>query len=267
MKKVICCSLMLAVIFAASASAEVVGSLNISNAGEKYIADYKASLLAQLLDKDYKVEGSSVKFYDSLLLMQMALSKGEIEVITAPENVGEFMLRNNPRLKLRGFMISKNPTAVAFGFLEEKKDLRDKFSKAVEDMEREGVIGILARDFITGPSSINPPAVEIAKFDDAETINVAITGDQPPLDYIAEDGTPAGFNVAMLAEIGRRLHVNIRPVIVETSSRAIALKSGRADVVFWFQVFEGYDKQPDVPEGVIVSTPYYGWNKAMLIGR
>ena len=134
-------------------------------------------------------------------------------------------------------------------------------------MEREGVIGILARDFITGPSSINPPAVEIAKFDDAETINVAITGDQPPLDYIAEDGTPAGFNVAMLAEIGRRLHVNVRPVIVETSSRAIALKSGRADVVFWFQVFEGYDKQPDVPEGVIVSTPYYGWNKAMLIGR
>ena len=258
---------MLAVMFAASASAEVVGSLNISNANEKYVADYKASLLAQLLDKDYRVEGSIVKFYDSLMFMQMALNKGEIDVITAPECVGEFMLRTNPSFKLRGFMISKAPTAVAFGFLEEKKDLRDRFSKAVEDMEREGVIGILARDFITGPQAFNPPAVNIAIFDDAETIRVAITGDQPPLDYMAANGTPAGFNTAMLAEIGRRLHVNIMPVIVDTSSRAISLTSGRADVVFWFQVFEGYDKQPDVPEGVIVSTPYYGWNKAMLIGR
>ena len=267
MKKLLCCSLVLAVMFAASASAEVVGSLNISNAGEKYVADYRASILAQVLDRDYKVEGSSVKFYDNLTLMQMALSKGEIDVITTPECVGEYMLRTNSLLKLRGFMLNKNATALAFGFLEEKKELRDRFSKAVEDMEREGAIGLLARDFISGPQAINPPAVEIAKFDDAETINAAITGDQPPLDYIAEDGTPAGFNTAILAEIGRRLHVNINPVIVETASRAVSLTSGRADVVFWFQVFEGYDKQPDIPEGVIVSTPYYGWNKAMLIGR
>ena len=160
-----------------------------------------------------------------------------------------------------------NPLAFAFGFLEERKEMRDKFSQAVEAMEREGVIGILARDFISGPAAANPPAVSFEKFDDAETLNVALTGDQPPLDYVAPDGTPSGFNTAILAEIGKRLHVNINPLIVETGARAAALKSGRADVVFWVQIFTGYDKQPDVPEGIITSTPYFGWNKSIFIGK
>ncbi|MBQ7155766.1 MAG: hypothetical protein IJR85_09470 [Synergistaceae bacterium] len=62
--------------------------------------------------------------------------------------------------------------------------------------------------------------------------------------------------------------MNIKPVTIETGSRAAALKSGRADVVFWFQVFTGYGaKQDDIPEGVITSTPYYGWNKSVLLGK
>ena len=89
----------------------------------------------------------------------------------------------------------------------------------------------------------------------------------PPLDYVAADGKAAGFNVALLSEIANRLHVNINPVNVETGSRASALQSGRADGVFWFMTFEGYDKQPDLPEGVITSTPYYGWTKVLLIGK
>ena len=177
------------------------------------------------------------------------------------------MLRTNPALTLRGFMILKNPIAFAFGFLEEKSELRDKFSKAVEDMETEGKIGLLLRDYITGPTAQNPPAVKFDHFDDAQTITAAITGDQPPIDYVGADGEPAGFNTAVLAEIGKRLHMNIKTVTVETGARAAALKSGRADVVFWIQIFEGYDVQPDIPESIITSTPYYGFNKAVFIGK
>ena len=278
MKKFICYSLVLVVIFAASASADVIGTLSRGNyspenqdqpkmASVVEVEGYKNSLLASVFDEAFKAEGTMMKFYDSLILMQMALSKGEIDCITTPEVVGEFMLRTNSFYKLRGFMIGKNPIALAFGFLDDKKELRDRFSKAVEDMEREGVIGLLAMKFVVGPDSLAPNAVSFEKFDNAETIIVALTGDLPPFDYVAPYGTPTGFNTAILAEIGKRLHINIKPVIVETGSRAMALKSGRADVVFWFQVFTGYDKQPDVPEGIITSTPYYGWNKTFLIGR
>ncbi|MBR0248847.1 MAG: transporter substrate-binding domain-containing protein [Synergistaceae bacterium] len=267
MKKILCVSILLVIITAVSASADVFATLSRSNDDKApYNENFRESLVAVVFDKDF-TGLSGVKLYDSLTLMQMALERGDVDLIASPEFVGEYILRSNKNYKLRGFSIAEKPFAFAFGFLEEKAELRDRFSRAVEAMEREGVIGILARDFITGPSAANPPAVSFEKFDDAETLNVALTGDQPPLDYVAADGKPSGFNTAMLAEVGKRLHVNINPIIVETGARAVALKSGRADVVFWFQLFEGYDKQPDVPEGVITSTPYYGWNKSIFIGK
>ena len=279
MKKKILCSLIFVLLVTSCAYAEVIGTLNRSNVNipenltveeVMYTKGYKDALLATVFDKDFKTEGTSMKFYDSVSLMQLALNKGDIDVFTAPEFVGEYMLRTNPEYILRGFMIGKVSMALALGFLEEKKELCDKFSKAIEEMEEEGKIGLLLRDSITGPKAANPDPVEFAKFDGAETINVAVTGDMPPLDYIDAGGKPAGFNTAMLSEIGRRLKININLVNIETGARAIALKSGRADAVFWFQVFTGYENfkdQPDIPEGVIVTTPYYGWNKSVLIGK
>ena len=235
-----------------------------------YTKGYKDAILALLLDKDFKTEGTSMLFYDTLTLMQLALNSGEIDVFTAPEFVGEYMLRNNPEYKLRGFIIGKTSIALAFGFLEEKKELRDRFNKVLWAMGDDGTNGIIARDFISGPKAANPEAVEFEKFEGAETVKIAVTGDMPPLDYVDASGKPAGFNTAIIAEIARRLKINIELVNVETGARAIALKSGRADAVFWFQTFMGYENfkdQPDIPEGVIVSTPYYGWNKSMLIGK
>ncbi|MBQ6774247.1 MAG: transporter substrate-binding domain-containing protein [Synergistaceae bacterium] len=251
---------------------EVVGSLSkpgadSGNAIESVKPLQERYVLAELADEGLKSGNVSMKFYDSLTILQLALNKGDIGAFTSPEFVGEYMLRSNPDYKIRGFVVLKLPVALAFGFLEEKKELRDRFSKVIEDLEREGVIGIIARDYITGPAAVNPPVVELPKFNDAKTINIAVTGDMPPLDYVAADGKAAGFNVVLLSQIANRLHVNIKLVNVETGSRAPALKSGRADGVFWFSTFEGYDKQPDLPEGVITSTPYYGWTKILFIGK
>ena len=62
---------------------------------------------------------------------------------------------------------------------------------------------------------------------------MAITGSLPPLDYVAPDGTPAGFNTAMLAEIGSRMGKNVELVQVDSIGRAAALASGAVDAVFW----------------------------------
>ena len=262
MKKFFAAMLMLAV-FAAGSSAEVIGTLSRSGSD----TPEETPLTAAVLDAGLSSAEKSLKYYSSLSMLQLALGKGEIAAFAAPEFVGEYMLRNNPDLTLRGFLLLKMPVAFAFGLLKDKSELCERVSKAVQDMEAEGRIGIFARDYFTGPAASNPPAVEFESFPDAETITVAVTGDQPPLDYVKEDGEPSGFNTAVLAELGRRLHVNVKTITVESGSRVPALTSGRADVVFWIQIFEGYDVQPDVPEGVITSTPYYGWNKVMLIGK
>lgn len=91
-------------------SAEVMGTLSRAGVPNDLVIEdamnmpnYKAALLAQVLDKDFKTEGSSIKFYDSVALMQLALNKGDIDVFTVPDFVGEYMLRVNPDYILRGF--------------------------------------------------------------------------------------------------------------------------------------------------------------------
>ena len=67
----------------------------------------------------------------------------------------------------------------------------------------------------------------------AQTLKVAVTGSLPPMDYVAADGSPAGFNTALLAEISNRIGKNIELVVVDSVGRAAALASGTVDAVFW----------------------------------
>ncbi len=53
------------------------------------------------------------------------------------------------------------------------------------------------------------------------------------MDFVAADGSFAGFNTALLAEIGKRLNKNIELTQVDCASRSTALASGTVDVVFW----------------------------------
>ena len=76
-------------------------------------------------------------------------------------------------------------------------------------------------------------AIALPHFDGAETVKIAVTGALPPMDYVAADGTPAGFNTAVLAEIGQRTGKNIELVVVDSLGRAAALASGAVDAVFW----------------------------------
>lgn len=77
-----------------------------------------------------------------------------------------------------------------------------------------------------------PEAIEFEQFE-GDPIKVAVTGSLPPMDYVAADGTPAGFNTAVLAEIGKRLGKNIELLQVDSVGRALALAQGNVDVVFW----------------------------------
>ena len=81
---------------------------------------------------------------------------------------------------------------------------------------------------------------------------MAITGDQPPLDYMTADGQPVGFNTAILAEIRKRLQKNIELVSIESGARSVALSSGEVDMVFWTRGSEEglppkEDSQPENP--------------------
>ena len=143
----------------------------------------------------------------------MGLDRGEVDVITLPLCVGEYMLNTNSDYVLKGldwwFILSAN--SLNFAFLEGNTALQNRFNEALKEMKRGGALGLLEHNYINNhePSSLRP--AEFSNFDGAETITVAVTGDMPPIDYVAPDGTPAGYNTAILSEIGRRLKLTYSP--------------------------------------------------------
>ena len=137
--------------------------------------------------------------------------------------------------------------------------MKNSFDAAIEAMKADGTLDELVDEYITHPLEILP-SVAMPQIDGAATIKVGITGDLPPLDLILADGTPAGFNTAVLAEISKRVNKNIELVQVNSGARAAALTSGQVDVIFWVIVPADDSQRPknfDTPEGVAVTEPYY----------
>ena len=122
----------------------------------------------------------------------------------------------------------------AFLMMEGNAALRDEFNTAIAAMKADGTLDRLVKEQIDNLiDGGDIKSVEMPHFDGAETVKVAVTGALPPMDYVAADGTPEGFNTAVLAEIGQRTGKNIEIVVVDSLGRAAALASGAVDAVFW----------------------------------
>ena len=140
-----------------------------------------------------------VKFYDTLPAMQMALNAGEIHEIILPDVVAEYIMNTNKEYVSRLVLRSKG-MGLAFGFREDSKELRDSFNAALSELRDDWTLSSLEGVYIASPNEQSLEPVEFVKFEGADTVKVAVTGDLPPIDFIAADGRPAGFNTAVLAE-------------------------------------------------------------------
>lgn len=207
-----------------------------------------------------------VKFYDTLPTMQMALNAGEIHQMVLPEAVANYVLALNEQAEA-ALVLPADGMGLAFGFRGEDEQLRDKFNAALASMREDWTLATVEGVYTASAVKSDPEPVKFSVFPGARTLKAAVTGDLPPIDYIAPDGTPAGFNTAVLAEIGRRLQVNIELVAADAGARSAALSSKRVDVVFWYEVNTASQVQHDIPEGVIISKPYYEWHKFIHIKK
>ena len=220
-----------------------------------------------------------VHFYDSLLAMQMALRARHIDEMVLPEPVVMYLIANNPAEYEIQFSLNMMPSTISFGFKAGNNALKNDFDKAIKAMKKDGTLMTIQERFITNIGAGEPEEVKFTEFKGSKPIKVAVTGDLPPIDYIAADGHATGYNTAILSEIGKRLKRNIRIISVDAGGRSAALASERADVVFWYRNTEGI-KTPkkvgrnlkgvmiDSPvNGVILSEPYYEWDTDLVVGR
>ena len=214
-----------------------IGMLKYMNVGEQQFSE----LMKKIADTfSLKITPHEVVFFDNLNAMQMAYKNPNITILK--DHTMEFV---------DAFCLAMN---------ERDKDLFAQVDKVVKDMRNDGTLENLEKKYIKDlKAGAEPEAVEFEQFDGAETIKVAITGDLPPIDLILADGRAAGYNTAVLSEIGKRLHKNIELVQIESAARAAALESGRVDISFWaiVPVSEIIPSNADKPDGIVLSTPYY----------
>lgn len=183
---------------AAQDSEVKLGMITHLNANERTMAEIYNKVLAET---KIKLSTYKVTYYDNLNSMEMGIESGSVDQISLYTVVAKYILANNDKFEL-------------FGDDQAFKDLADSFCFAMrkEDtaLKADGTLDKLVKEYTTDVDNGQaPPAIEIPKTDGAETIKFGVTGDLPPLDYVSADGTPAGFNTAMLAEVAKHLGKNI----------------------------------------------------------
>ena len=201
------------------------------------------------------VDSIQIKFFDSLNSMLMAFNSGEVDAIFIYSTVADYLAANGHDIYCIAGFSDKVPAEDGKNFLRrrlitngyhsdeltfllmaENEKLRDEINTALNDMDKEGVLAKFEAQYLRSQDYAALEAVKPLKFDGADTIKVGVTGDIPPFDYVSEAGVPAGYNTAVLAEIGKRIRKNIEFVNIDAGARAIALSSGAVDVVFWNRV-------------------------------
>lgn len=209
------------------------------------------AVLVPPADENFRME---TRFFGSLTEMLLALEAGLIDGACIPEFTGKYLLARNDSLRAGMFEFSNVKEKYYLGFYNNAK-LRDQVNETLQAMKADGTLYKLQEEYLSDLAADPSPAA-FETFEGAETVRVAVTGDLPPMDYTAEDGSPAGFNTALLSEIGKRLKVNIQILNIESSARTLSLTSGAADAVFWYLYGENY-LVTDREDGIQLSDPFY----------
>ena len=227
----------------------------------------KSGILKLNGERSLTFPGFEMIEFDDLNTMLLALQSGKIdEMCSLPKVVADYIANHNDN------MVSVEPDTrvgtiyLAMAVLKDNTELLDLLNSAIEELKENGTLEKLEEEYIDAylENGEDPQPIEMPKFDGAETIRVAVTGDLPPIDFIAADGTPAGFNVALLAEIAKLKGVNIELVSVTSGSRMINLTQEKADAIFYATHSKVNEEliTADIPDSLAVTVPYFEDAKA-----
>jgi ABC-type amino acid transport substrate-binding protein len=173
-----------------------------------------------------------VTFYNRMTDCVAALLAGKVDAVFGSKFIAEYYAKKNNGLK--AIFKQTVPVNAVMALRNEDTQLRDDLDKAITALKDNGALKRLETEWVTNlPASGEPPTgKDIPKIEGAKTVYVGVCGDYVPLDYIAANGRPAGFNVALLAEIGKLMNVNFEFVSLETPARFAALSAKKIDLIF-----------------------------------
>lgn len=226
------------------------------NETESYLKYLNSDLICGWYYNTTDIEMSS---YSSLSDVLLALKDDRLDCLYGSYETMKYIQKQNPQLTL-----AVNACYVyhyCMATREDDKALYRQINDAITAMKADGSLLKLTNQYIYNAKGESANEIKLPYFEGAQTIRVGVTGNVPPMDHIAADGTPAGFNVALLAAIAQRLQVNIELVNITSDARTTALSSGRIDAIFWLDLMPDFGKT----EEMLVTQPYYTAYGALLM--
>lgn len=234
-----------------------LGMISYLNASETKMTEMINNLEAK---RGENISPYQMIYYDTLNTMLMDLDSGRLDEISTYKSVSYYIMGRNKDIEPAPTSL-KLSDSFCCAFRQEDAELLASVNNAIEDMRADGTLLRLIKKYITDlKGDQEPEPEELPKFAGAATVKIAVTGDLPPLDLILADGRPAGFNTAVIAEIGKRIKKNFVLVSIESGARAQALISGEVDMLFWARVpdeKDGRDADIDKAAGINFATPYF----------
>jgi ABC-type amino acid transport substrate-binding protein len=183
------------------------------------------------IDSSFDLKG--IVYFDSLTDGLLMLRSGKVDILELTSFTGDYLAQRDSDLNVysdNGWMSTTHML-----FSPQKQAQYDKTNTALKAMRQDGTLEKLIGKWITNlPAGQEPSGGTLPTIEGAQTIKMGICGDEPPLDYIAANGTPGGFNVAVLKEISQRAQINIELVPVNGLARFAALQSGKIDAFLWY---------------------------------
>jgi len=203
--------------------------------------------------------------YGNLPTLLMDLENGKLTDITFEASVANYIAARNEKITVVQVGIE---TDFSMMTMENEKEIYAVLNNAIIEMKADGTLDSLIENELKAYIESDPEPKDLPRFEGAKTIKVGVTGDVPPMDYVAVNGKAAGFNVALLAEIANRAQVNIELVQIETGARPMALASGKVDAIFWTKSVTCPTCNsigPEAIEGTLVTESYFTDSAARIM--
>ena len=198
--------------------------------------------------------------YGSLSSALMDLESGKIAYVVVEASTANYVAAHNDKIVATEIVNNSIKANFSMMTMDSNTEVYNILNNAIKAMKEDGTLDKLIENELKAYINSDPTPKDLPHFDGARTIKVGVTGDMPPMDFVAANGKAAGFNIALLTEIANRAQVNIELVQIETGARAMALSSGKVDAVFWTKNTECSkcgSVAAETIEGTLVTDSYF----------
>ena len=228
----------------------------------------RSNTAEEKINADMEELGYNTKtiFYNDLNTMLLALQAGDIDMIAGISRaMADYVVARNSSLAIDPLPFTDTVT-YKMAVKADNTDLLESINGALKTLKNKGTLDKLVVDYISAykTGTDEPAAVEMPVIEGADTVRIAVTGDIPPMDLINADGAPAGFNVALLAEMSKLMNVNFELISMDSAARTMSIATDKVDVIFWVagsDVLGDYD----LPDSLAATDSYYVDNAADVV--